>query len=73
MNRCERCPSFAINDDPDERLCDCCWRDEKLTTLKREVSAVCDRFDELAAIWGDEGHFRRCRDRLRKLCGEEIQ
>ena len=34
-------------------------------TLRDEAAAVLAQLDELAAIWGDEGVFRRCRDRLR--------
>lgn len=34
--------------------------------LRDEVAAVLDQLDGLAATWGDEGVFRRCRDRLRE-------
>ncbi len=30
-----------------------------------EVRSVLQQLDELAEVWGDEGKFRRCRDRLR--------
>jgi len=36
-----------------------------------EVSAVLMELDHLAQVWGDEGVFRRCRDRLRDLIGEK--
>ena len=32
-----------------------------------EIAAVLKQLDELAQVWGDEGVFRSCRDRLRKL------
>ncbi len=32
-----------------------------------EVRAVLQEMDALAFTWGDEGRFRRCRDRLRNL------
>lgn len=35
-----------------------------------EVRAVLALMDELAQQWGDEGVFRRCRDRLRAVIGE---
>lgn len=31
------------------------------------VRLTLDQLDGLAAVWGDEGVFRRCRDRLREL------
>ena len=34
MKRCEKCPSYAINDDPQQRLCDCCWRDAEIERLR---------------------------------------
>lgn len=37
-----------------------------------ELEAVLAELDNLAAVWGDEGVFRRCRDRLRSLL-EELQ
>jgi hypothetical protein len=33
-----------------------------------ELRAILAQLDQLAEIWGDEGVFRRCRDRLRNLC-----
>lgn len=41
-------------------------RDEK-DAIKNEVAVVLMMLDELAELWGDEGKFRTCRDRLRKL------
>ena len=38
-----------------------------LEDLRREVFAVVTQMDEMAARWGDEAGFRRCRDRLRNL------
>lgn len=35
--------------------------------LKTEVRSVLSELDHLAEVWGDEGVFRRCRDRLRKV------
>lgn len=32
-----------------------------------EVASVLMMLDELAELWGDEGKFRACRDRLRNL------
>jgi hypothetical protein len=32
-----------------------------------EVRSVLEQLDHLAELWGDEGVFRRCRDRLRAL------
>ena len=36
-----------------------------------EVASVLMLMDGLAEQWGDEGVFRRCRDRLRKLVGDK--
>lgn len=33
--------------------------------LRDDVASVLAQLDELAATWGDEARFRRCRDRLR--------
>ena len=35
--------------------------------IQHEVSSVLILMDHLAEVWGDEGVFRACRDRLRKL------
>jgi len=35
--------------------------------LKIEVQSVLSELDHLAEVWGDEGVFRRCRDRLRAV------
>lgn len=40
---------------------------DELTSTKEEVKSVLQLMDNLAEHWGDEGVFRRCRDRLRKL------
>jgi hypothetical protein len=34
---CAKCPSFAMNDDPDEILCDRCWRAAKIEVLKKRL------------------------------------
>ena len=34
-------------------------------SLADEVASALGQLDELAELWGDEGKFRRCRDRLR--------
>lgn len=41
--------------------CEC----DQHAMLTRDVASVLAKLDELAEIWGDEGVFRRCRDRLR--------
>lgn len=38
---------------------------QKHDHLADEVASVLVQLDELAATWGDEAVFRRCRDRLR--------
>lgn len=48
-------------------------RDEHIKALKEEVEAVLQIMDDHASVWGDEGVFRRCRDRLRKLVSEPIE
>jgi hypothetical protein len=40
MSKC-KCGSGAINDDPKQTLCDCCWRDERIATLRKHLAAVC--------------------------------
>ena len=40
---------------------------DERTSTQREIQSVLTQLDELAETWGDEGQFRRCRDRLRKL------
>lgn len=39
---------------------------EEVFALRAEVASVLQSLDELAELWGDEGKFRRCRDRLRE-------
>jgi len=43
---------------------------DRHTEAMAEVAAVLGQLDDLAQVWGDEGVFRRCRDRLRKLVQE---
>jgi hypothetical protein len=38
--------------------------------IQDEIKSVLIQLDELAELWGDEGKFRRCRDRLRDLVKE---
>lgn len=40
---------------------------ERNTAIRNEVASVLMMLDDLATVWGDEGVFRRCRDRLRAL------
>jgi hypothetical protein len=40
----------------------------RVEMLEIEVRSVLGELDHLAEVWGDEGVFRRCRDRLRNLC-----
>ena len=42
------------------------WRNERAAMLG-EITAVLEILDGVARQWGDEGVFRRCRDRLRVL------
>lgn len=39
----------------------------RIEELEEEVASVLTLLDGLAEQWGDEGVFRTCRDRLRKL------
>lgn len=43
------------------------WVDfrDKLPAFIGEVETALEQLDHLAAVWGDEGVFRRARDRLR--------
>ena len=41
-----------------------CW-----IAIVPEVRAVIEQLDSLAEVWGDEGVFRRCRDRLKDAVG----
>ena len=43
-----------------------CLKDS-VRAVKGEVASVLILMDGLAETWGDEGVFRRCRDRLRDL------
>lgn len=45
---------------PDNNVCEACL-------MRDEVCRVLEDLDGLARVWGDEGVFRSCRDRLRKL------
>lgn len=40
---------------------------DRLHFIRDEIASVLTQLDELAELWGDEGKFRRCRDRLRQL------
>jgi hypothetical protein len=37
----------------------------EIDDTRAEVVSVLSQLDDLAELWGDEGQFRRCRDRLR--------
>jgi hypothetical protein len=39
----------------------------EIEQMRSEVRSVLEQLDHLAELWGDEGVFRTCRDRLRKL------
>jgi len=39
----------------------------KQNEMVNEVKSVLAELDNLANVWGGEGVFRRCRDRLRKI------
>lgn len=41
--------------------------DECTKELRMEVKSVLEMLDNLAELWGDEGVFRSCRDRLRVI------
>lgn len=52
---CAKCPSFAMNDDPDEILCDRCWRDAKIEVLKKRLlkaDAMVGAIDLALEDWG---------------------
>ena len=42
----------------------------RVEMLEIEVRSVLGELDHLAEVWGDQGVFRRCRDRLRSLVEE---
>lgn len=44
---------------------------DRHAAMRDEVATVLGQLDDLAAVWGDEGVFRRCRDRLRKLLKDD--
>lgn len=44
-------------------------RADEIEAVRNEVASVLMLMDGLAEVWGDEGVFRTCRDRLRKLVG----
>lgn len=43
------------------------YHERRVGEILAEVKSVLEYLDELATVWGDEGVFRRCRDRLRNL------
>lgn len=61
----DRCP-VCLQDDDD---CDC----DPLREVADEIKSVLVQLDELAETWGDEGVFRRCRDRLRAVAKKAEQ
>lgn len=40
MKVCTKCGSYSVYDDPDERLCDKCWRDRQIDDLKAKVTQL---------------------------------
>lgn len=46
-------------------------RRDEVDSLKAQVAHLADGFDELAEVWGDEGVFKRLRQRLRELAGTD--
>lgn len=40
---------------------------DAMDQINDEIKSVLMSLDELTELWGDEGKFRRCRDRLRHL------
>jgi hypothetical protein len=38
---------------------------DEIDIIRHEVLCVLSQLDHLAEVWGDEGVFRTCRDRLR--------
>ena len=40
---------------------------EERKAMMEEIKSILDLLDGVARQWGDEGVFRRCRDRLRGL------
>jgi hypothetical protein len=44
-----KCGSFAINDDPEQVLCDRCWRDAKIASLEDDVARLQKELDEIKA------------------------
>lgn len=42
----------------------------RMRVLLSETEIVLAQLDELAEVWGDEGKFRRCRDRLRQAIAD---
>jgi hypothetical protein len=57
----------------DNDYCEACCRDadecdcDPLPRFAAEAESILAQLDNLAEVWGDEGVFRRCRDRLRAL------
>ena len=51
--------------DASDLLAELVAADQRIAELEFEVRSVLVELDHLAAVWGDEGVFRRCRDRLR--------
>ena len=44
------CGSYAINDDPERKLCDRCWRDVQIEDLKVGVKRLCAVESERARL-----------------------
>jgi len=59
---------LAPTGDTWRHLADC---RERLAAFRDEVRTTLAQLDQLAELWGDEGVFRRCRDRLRAMVGDK--
>jgi len=44
VNQCN-CGSYAINNDPDHKLCDCCWRDRKIAEQQAKIDRLQSELD----------------------------
>lgn len=74
-SQCQDCHCGIQADDGHEWLdgIPLCWSclSSRHDHLRDEVQSVLIQLDELATLWGDEGVFRRCRDRLRVALSPE--
>jgi len=72
---CNRCDSYAVNDDPKRQLCDKCWRDDEIARLARWVRNL--RQDRLAYLESDlriaKREYQRYKDMLSAQDVEQLQ